>query len=190
MNKKRFCFTLLLTILIFTKAFAQEQTSDKSPVGKWAKNIGTSEYFLEIDDSVIKYINKKSEKYIRLPYHIEGSSIVITSYYNSDPLKFNEINEDLFYHLNKISHDIEFSRKKDNMSFFITNHKGKPDELKFTLLSHKEKTIGNLKTAGKVVGTVAAVGAALLTADAIDDASTKSEMQSIADDCLKASTQY
>ena len=187
MNKKRFCFSLLLVILIFSKAFSQEQTSDNSPKGKWAKSFGNSEYFLEIDNSVIKYINKKTEKYIRFSYRIEDSKIIFTGYGDTDPLPFNEINEDLYYHLTKVSGVIEFKRKNDNMSLFIQNHKNKPDEIKLITIEKKEENIKNAKTAGKALGTLAAAVLAYEAADYVIDRTT---MQSIADDCLKASQNY
>ena len=184
---KKCILIVLFSIFLFTNAFTQTQKEQNSPVGTWAKNFGTSEYFLEINDTEIKYINKKSEKYIRFSYQLEESKdpseIIVKTYSKSDTLKLNEINEDLYYHLTKVSPAIPFKRDGDDMSIFLQNKKGKLQEMKLTLRSKKDETINTAKTLGTIVGAAVATYLIVETADHFID---KATMQSIADDCLEA----
>lgn len=187
MIQKKIFIISIFSVLFAWNICSQEKDITKTPEGEWCQDIiGNSDYFLDISNYEIKYIEKKTDKYIRLGYRLisgETPKIELLTYEEKDPLKLNEIDADIYKYLMDVSLTIPFTRKdKDHMSFFIKvkDKKGnyQAEEIKLITRTKKEQ---NLNIA-KGVGTAAAVVGALLLADYIAD---EIEMKNIADDCLK-----
>ena len=178
-------FIVALVLLFVPSLFAQ---TDSTPVGEWCENkVGNSEFFLDISDSEIKYIEKKSEDFIIFNYHVEGDTqpkIVIDSFRKDSTLEFDKINKELFTHLTKISTTIPYTRDGDKMILLLKTEKGKEHKIKLVTREKKQAYADGLKTAG-AVGLALIVGVAAY--EAWDYIKGKADMQDIADECLKAS---
>ena len=187
-NRKHFFIALFLLVTL-TRIFSQ--TVENTPVGEWCQDkIWNSEFFLDISDSEIKYIEKKSEKFIRFTYHLdESSQIVIDGYYPNDPLNYQDMNRELYYNLSiSKKSPIPFTRKGDKMSFSLVTQKGKRTELKLITREKRQETIDGWKSVGKTaLGIGIGVAAGYVAYKAWDYITGEKDMQDIADDCLEAS---
>lgn len=145
-------------------AFAQSN----SPVGNWAKDkIGNSDYFLEIDATTIKYIDKKTEKYVIWDYYLSDNFMVFGRIVENTT---NQINSELYKPLYEDKNSwIRFERSKDKMTIYFTE-KG----VKFITKEAKEK---NAETAG----AIAALATALIIKEATDTVASENEVKSLAD---------
>ncbi len=162
MKKVFIIFSFLFISL--TAAFAQTD----SPVGNWAKDkIGNSDYFLEIDATTIKYVDKKTEKYVIWNYYLSENFIVFGTILDKTT---NTINSELYKPLYKDKNPrIKFERSKDKMIIYFTE-KG----VKFITKEAKEK---NAETAG----AIAALATALIIKEATDTVASEDEVKALAD---------
>lgn len=151
--------------------------NDNSPVGKWSKDkIGSSDYYLEITDSEIKYIDKKTEGYITWNYSLSDDSICFGDIIDSSTKTLNhELYTPLYKNNNKT---VKFSRKDSKMTLTLAD-----TEVKFILTETKHK-IGKV-AAG--IGTVAAVVAtAAIVNEVTDTVASSHEVNSLADKVYSA----
>ena len=174
---KKLCIFVNLLFLFITGLFAQNNT----PVGNWAKDkIGNSDYFLEITENNIKYVDKKTEGYIKWYYTYTDNEICfreITSQ-SIDTLNY-ELYKPLYEDNKRI---IRFSRNGDKMTLYL-NDKG----VKFITKEAKEKQIANAKKAGEgLLGLAAIVGTAALAYEATDTVASESEVKALADKVYRA----
>ncbi len=209
MKTKKIIFIALLSLILVSICFSQNQISNNNPVGEWCQDkIGNSEFFFDITESEIKYIEKKTEKYrlwnYQLKMYEDCSLIQLDNFDGIGTLALNEINKDLYYYLTKVAPElalkwvstrnpvIPFQRKDNDYMSLVILVKGKKGELeakemKLVTRAKKQATIDAWKTAGEVAVAATAVYGAYKAYDYI---SGNADMNDIAKDCLKASKAY
>ena len=166
---KKIFFSLCFLFVMLTAAFAQ----DNSPIGNWAKDkIGNSDYCLEIDETTIKYVDKKTEEYITWRYNVSGEYILFGSIVDKTTTKLNPelykpLYEDGIY-------QIKFKRSENKMTIYF-NEKG----VKFITQEAK-------KANGELALGAAALATALIIKEATDTVATESEVKSLADKVIDA----
>lgn len=169
---KKLCIFVNLLFLFITGLFAQ----NNSPVGNWAKDkIGNSDYFLEIDEYSIKYIDKKTENYISWSYYTWGDEIIFNEILSKNT---NTLNNELYEPLYKNQKNrIKFSRNGNKMTLYLTD-----EGVNFITKEAKDKQLADAKKTVKgVLGALGAVGAVALAYEATDTVASKSEVKNLAD---------
>lgn len=143
-----------------------------SPVGKWAKDkIGSSDYFLEIDDTVFKYSEKKGGNYIAWSYRVDDGRIMLL---NLTEHTTSSLNHELYEPIvERNENSFAFSRSGDKMTIFF-NNKG----VKFITAEAKQKKIDAAKGAGALFGIAAG---AMILKEATDTVATEEEARNLAD---------
>ncbi len=174
---KKLCIFVNLLFLFITGLFAQNNT----PVGNWAKNkIGNSDYFLEITENNIKYVDKKTEGYIKWYYTYTDNEICFREITSQS---IDTLNRELYkplYEDNK--RIIRFSRNGDKMTLYLND-----EGINFITKEAKDKQIASAKKVGKgIVGALAVAGAAVLAYEATDTVASESEVKALADKVYKA----
>ena len=181
----------IISFTFLTGLFAQNNTTDEL-YGKWAKDSGFSDFFLEIDNSEILYIDKSSEKTVRFSYHLQQGNygtdleIKIDGYFNDNTLELSKLYSDFSRSVNFAQ--IPFKFEKDVLHLYLINKKNEWSEYKMIPFEKKDATVSKWKNIGKkaLEGGVEVTKVAI-AADLVDDSLDNVKMQSIADKCLKAS---
>lgn len=164
---KKLCLFFCILFLLLTGILAQDNT----PVGDWAQDrIGNSDYYLEIDDSTIKYVDRKTEDYMIWHYTTKGDYIYFGNIVSPPTGDFFP---DLYN--NK---KIQFTRTGDKMIFYLAD-----DKVKFIT---KESKDSKFKIATAIGGAALGLGALLLSNEMTDTVATESEVNSLADKVYKA----
>ena len=192
MNKKYFSI-VVLSIMLSTAIFSQTNTN-KAIKGKWAKKSGFTEFFLEISDYEIKYIEKSSDKFIRYPYKLDAGQYG-TSYefnilepYKDHTLDLDKLNKDFTRTLTTTNNIIPIKLENDELTLFFLNKKNKWEAYEMIPFEKKEEIVNNRwSTFDKVLGYAEKGAEIAVTVDAVDDTYDNAQMQSIANKCLKAS---
>lgn len=200
MNNKKIIGIVFVSLFMICGIFAQT-AEDIGLAGEWAKKSGSSEFFLNIDESTITYKDKKTEKEMCFAYTLQQNTqdtknypyqlLITEAYYSNDEhLEVEKLNEDFLRTL-KAGMIVPIKLEKEVLTLGLLNKKNKTDDYKMIPLSKKDEKVSFWKKAGTVVVGVVATGtAAYLAADAIDDAKDNNDMQKIADECLEASLAY
>ena len=189
MNKRYLVFAYLFTTILTASLFAQTNPL----IGKWSKKTLSSDFFLDFnEDEFIYSSDKESKNFIRIAYHLEKGTygtdlqIVIDDYYQDNTLDINKVYSDFSRSL-QIG-KIPFSLNDDVLSLYFVDKKNEWTAYKMIPFEKKDASVEKWKNIGKkaldISTTAVEVGIAL---DQVDDALDNAKMQSIADECLKAS---
>ena len=160
-------FSIPGILLFFTVAvFAQ----NNPPKGNWAKDIiGTSDYFLEIDDYTIKYVENKTNNYITWQYSLsdDGDYIIFGDIieHSATTLK-SEIYKPLY---EDYIRSIKFERSGNKMTIYF-NDKG----VKFITKEAKSEAADAALGLGALIG-------GLIIKEATDTVATEQEVKTLAD---------